>query len=284
MPEKYVTLQKMTQGELPPRPSDREERLFIDSDGKLKSLSGATGEVADVEVAGAPDAPSDGVLRGRKNGAWSQIESDDLPNPLEAVVIPRKGTATEIGAITLAQGEIASTTDTKKLYLGDGVTPGGIPQAISGKTVAYTVPSYIFPATGNPATSIVSFSVESGKSYRLTGQLSISNIGLNPADTSVQFTMPAGYQAIGRMLAALSQDNNFTQAYAGTCSATGGNDFYSPIPNSALTDGYFCILSLDVKFTALSTGSISLKGLLLVDPGADTTDLESGVVYLTELQ
>jgi len=41
----------MTQGELPQRPSFREEALFLDSDGKLKTLNGTTGEVDDVEVA-----------------------------------------------------------------------------------------------------------------------------------------------------------------------------------------------------------------------------------------
>ena len=41
----------------------------------------------------------------------------------------RRGTAAELNTITPAEGELIYTTDTKKLYVGDGVTRGGITTA-----------------------------------------------------------------------------------------------------------------------------------------------------------
>jgi hypothetical protein len=38
----------------------------------------------------------------------------------------RRGTSTVLGTITPAEGELVYTTDTKRLYVGDGVTVGGI--------------------------------------------------------------------------------------------------------------------------------------------------------------
>lgn len=58
MPEHSITFRRMTQGERPVRPSYAEERLFLDSDGKLKTLSGRTGEVEDVVEGGGSGEPA----------------------------------------------------------------------------------------------------------------------------------------------------------------------------------------------------------------------------------
>jgi hypothetical protein len=44
----------------------------------------------------------------------------------------RRGTEAELNNITPAEGELIYTTDTKKLYVGDGVTVGGITTAVGG--------------------------------------------------------------------------------------------------------------------------------------------------------
>lgn len=61
---------------------------------------------------------------GRKNqpNGYVGIDGD---GDIVGTFAQRKGTAAEIAAITLADGELAFTTDTKELRLGDGATLGG---------------------------------------------------------------------------------------------------------------------------------------------------------------
>ena len=53
------------------------------------------------------------------------LASLDASGNLVGVFIPRLGTAAEIGAIVLEQGELAVCTDTKQLKIGDGSSAGG---------------------------------------------------------------------------------------------------------------------------------------------------------------
>jgi hypothetical protein len=41
----------------------------------------------------------------------------------------RRGTAAQVAAFTGAPGEVTPDMTNKRLYLHDGVTPGGVPQA-----------------------------------------------------------------------------------------------------------------------------------------------------------
>lgn len=54
------------------------------------------------------------------------VKVDGSGNIVTAGIIPRTGTAAAINAIVLADGEIATTTDTDEVRKGDGVTAGGI--------------------------------------------------------------------------------------------------------------------------------------------------------------
>jgi|688.fasta_scaffold129402_4 hypothetical protein len=82
----------------------------------------------------APDeAPADGGTYARKDAAWIDIEE-------AANLQVRRGTAAEVAAITPLDGEPVWATDTKQLFVGDGVTQGG--KAV-GRRVELTTP---FPA------------------------------------------------------------------------------------------------------------------------------------------
>ena len=70
-------------------------------------------------VDGIEEAPADGVIYGRKDLAWVNMTA---PANLQV----RRGTAAEVAAITPLEGEPVWATDTKKLYVGDGSTAGGI--------------------------------------------------------------------------------------------------------------------------------------------------------------
>jgi hypothetical protein len=94
-----------------------------------------------------PDAPDDGVIYGRKDGEWVDMTS-------EANLQVRRGTAAEVAAITPLEGEPVWTTDAKRLYVGDGVTQGGIDvgafplNAIRpSSTVSTLTPGRIFAAS-----------------------------------------------------------------------------------------------------------------------------------------
>jgi hypothetical protein len=77
-------------------------------------------------VDGLPEAPQDSVTYGRRNAAWV-----DMTAPANLVL--RQGTADEVAAETLLEGEPAWATDTKLLYVGDGLTAGGV--AVGGLSV-----------------------------------------------------------------------------------------------------------------------------------------------------
>ena len=49
------------------------------------------------------------------------------------IFVGRSGTAAAINALTLLAGELASTTDTKDLRIGDGATPGGISATLNSQ-------------------------------------------------------------------------------------------------------------------------------------------------------
>jgi hypothetical protein len=68
---------------------------------------------------GIPEAPEDGIIYGRKDAEW-----EDITAPANLQV--RRGTATEVAAITPLEGEPVWETDTKKLKVGDGTVAGGI--------------------------------------------------------------------------------------------------------------------------------------------------------------
>lgn len=65
------------------------------------------------------DAPSGTITYGRRNNEWV-----DLTAPANLQI--RRGTQSEVSGIIPLQGEPVWATDSKKLYIGDGSTYGGV--------------------------------------------------------------------------------------------------------------------------------------------------------------
>lgn len=72
----------------------------------------------DTLVDGAPD---DGSVLQYNAG----LGGFDAGTTISATLVPRRGTAAVINLIVLAAGEIATTSDTNTIRIGDGVTAGG---------------------------------------------------------------------------------------------------------------------------------------------------------------
>lgn len=64
----------------------------------------------------------------------------------------RRGTDAERLLITPAEGELIYTTDTKKVYIGDGVTPGGLRYEVGGFTLSDLDDVTINPGDSTQAT------------------------------------------------------------------------------------------------------------------------------------
>jgi hypothetical protein len=75
------------------------------------------------------------VLAPNVANGWAKLDS--AGNFAVAGIIPRYDTAANINGITLAQGELATTSDTQELRRGDGATAGGVGITNLGKIINY---------------------------------------------------------------------------------------------------------------------------------------------------
>jgi hypothetical protein len=94
--------------------TDSQTLSFNEANKNLAISSGNTVSLS----AFVEEAQTDGIFYGRKDGAWVDITS---PANLQI----RRGTAAEVAAITPLEGEPVWATDTKRLFIGDGVSAGG---------------------------------------------------------------------------------------------------------------------------------------------------------------
>ena len=115
--------------------------------------------------------------------------SIDVTDPITARIIPLRGTAAEINAITLEAGEFATTTDTNELRVGDG-TAGG-QTVLAGNSAGSIIDdkrNYLFigdefiiqPSVGFTSSAIGAGSVSFGATGTiLPGYITISEEGAN---------------------------------------------------------------------------------------------------------
>lgn len=137
-----------------------------------------------------------------------------MPSVTIVKIKVRRGTDDQRKVITLEQGELGFTTDTKRLFIGDGVTPGGLavaPQIYTplSRTVSITgvtasigeiVPagSLIYQLTATDYSSLSSWSIISSKPDNVTIEysgtdekvLSLKENSIN----NTSFDTTAGYQ------------------------------------------------------------------------------------------
>jgi hypothetical protein len=106
----------------------------------------------------------------------------------------RRGTDTQRLSVVFEEGEIAYTTDTKKLYIGDGVTAGG--NEIGGTTAAELLKVEVHNATGS--------TVAAGAVVYLNGNTGNKpNLNLAKADAEATSS-----KTIGLVIASISNNAN----------------------------------------------------------------------------
>jgi len=100
-----------------------------------------------------------------------------MPSEIAKILI-RKGTNTDRLSVTLSQAELGYTTDTTRLYIGDGTTPGGI---VTSNKIWGEVPSEATLITLNAEVNDIAF--YNSKTYSLTAL---------PATSPVNWAIVAG--------------------------------------------------------------------------------------------
>jgi hypothetical protein len=146
---------------------------------------------------GLPEAPEDSIIYGRRDREWV-----DMTAPANLQI--RRGTAAEVAAITPLEGEPVWATDSKRLYIGDGVSAGG----------------YII----NPAQFVSITDTE------------VDNQTLLPA---VSVTLPAqsSWALLLYLKVQLAEDATEVSLQIGR--VVEGSSEYSALPNGVLADGYW---------------------------------------------
>lgn len=99
----------------------------------------------------------------------------------------RRGTNAQRTGVTLDLGEIAYTTDTKKLYVGDGITAGGINiiKECVGVGLEWDNTTQTITYTGAPSNALQSVSEDTNP--QLGGNLNLNNKTINGTGT-INFT------------------------------------------------------------------------------------------------
>ena len=196
------------------------------------------------------DVPFDNNIYGRRNGSWVDIAG-------EANLQVRRGTATEVAEITPLEGEPVWATNTKRLFVGDGITLGGVP--VGGYPLnaysAATIDSPTGPRSGaiwlSEDIDRVSVNAEIGTQYVIGGTRgygavdfsSLRTTGVQIASGEYAFSGPGQNTSSGQYGVAM-QDSTASAASsiaftAGTASAVNG---------------------LAVGGTASATNAISFRG------------------------
>jgi len=125
------------------------------------------------------EAPTDGSTYGRRDGQWSDIAQ---ASSLQL----RRGTDAERRQITPLEGEPIYTTDTKKLYVGDGVTAGGN-EIVSGASSSL--------AFSNPPEMARLVTTSGSGSFTATLRSTTGNIAVRWWDGSVE-TFGTGFTGV----------------------------------------------------------------------------------------
>ncbi len=115
------------------------------------SVTGGGQVSASLSPGALNEAPSGGIIYGRKDGEWVDITA---PANLQV----RRGTDAEVGEITPLEGEPVWVTDEKHLVVGDGDTEGGIiiPSSVGiRRMLALSASAYSAIETKDPDTLYV---------------------------------------------------------------------------------------------------------------------------------
>lgn len=192
----------------------------------------------------------------------------------------RRGLEANRLSYTPASGEITFTTDTKKLYVGDGVTPGGILVDLSGGGVVQTIVAgeNITVDATDPANPIVSSegggegAVTSVNSQ--TGAVVLDADDIDDTSTTHKFATAAektklGFIAVTQAVDLDAMESTLASHVANTSnphSVTKAQVGLSNVPN---TDFTAAVAANTAKISFDSASSTKLAG---IETGADVTD------------
>ena len=180
----------------------------------------------------------------------------DASGDLVGTIIPRQDTAANIDAITLAEGELATTSDTNEIRVGDGVTAGGV--FIAGRKTFSSEESFSFIST-NANTTIKTVAVTAGITYKLSAVVSISTPvpGANQSDFLFNFR-PRGAWSINAQTKRTSSDSLSGVLVTGSTTQDESRVFVSHIvaDHGVTSDCVF-----ECVFTADTTGNVSFSAI-----------------------
>jgi hypothetical protein len=177
----------------------------------------------------------------------------------------RRGTNSERGLITPADGELVYTTDTKRLYIGDGTTSGGNPVDTAGTAFGSNVDLNNYDLTGTGNINITG-SITATGNITADGNLTLGGnlvIGDAASDT-VSFLAKVESHVLPDVNGARnlgSSTNKFNQIWANTIHVT--DDIISPSVNANIVaDDSTVLLN---KATGALNASGELKGSIKAD-------------------
>lgn len=202
---------------------------------------------------------------GRKNQAGGYVGIDGSGNVI-GTFVHRTGNSLEISSIVLANGELAYATDTKEIFIGDGITPGGIffrqKVQVQRKDYGALAAAPGFPSPGTISAASMVFPKYAGTYgiYKLTviatfggGSESLSNfaIEINPRiDTSL------GDQVAFEMLsqkASWGVGNDYIETH-GRTNGSSVYDIFSLANNLTLNDAH-AVIEIEYIRTTDTLGS-----------------------------
>jgi len=163
--------------------------------------------------------------------------------PSVTKILFRRGLDSQREAVVLNQGEPGYSTDTKRLYVGDGVTAGGTPAGIFNYgVVAALSGSYIF---GSVQTNMTS------SAFNVLSSANIGDIVFDQTSTAI-WTVSSISSVAGTTVALLS---NFVQLYSTT--SVNSSQLYYDGPNLTIKNSGVGINQIATSITA---GSQTLSG------------------------
>ncbi len=176
-----------------------------------------------------------------------------MPSVTIVKIKVRRGTDEQRKAITLEQGELGFTTDTKRLYIGDGITVGGLAVAPQ----VYTPLSKTYSITG--VTASIGEIVPAGSLiYQLTSSdysalSSWANISTKPDNITLEYTGTDSKVLSIKNNNVGSNSFNSTAAYPfGGIIATTSNGLSANVDNT-----YVVLSSNKITITSISADKIS---------------------------
>ena len=180
----------------------------------------------------------------------------------------RRGTDAQRQTLTFDQGEVVYTTDTKKVYIGDGVTAGGVNilanSAGQGVTFNPTTQTFDFSTNNlNLTTSAVS---EGANKYFTTQRAQdaaaslFTNVGSPTTTGTVTGTVATGtVTLLATPSPLLEQGEKFTVSGTGGGGLTAGGNYYvvSNIGTSVVLANSLANAMAGTAITTLSTASLT---------------------------